>query len=217
MILCVLLLAAALPLTQAYGKGVDCSTVLCARPLCANPVTPEGECCPSCENSNCKFKGCVNFLPGGGVQWAENPCFVCQCDVKSNQQFCFIIDCFFPTKEQCFGRPVITRPNECCPTCDFGIPKRRCGLVPQLFGRENITVSSSTTNRNCTEEVVKRGCDKIGFRAGKKRFRCQPVKGKRRVEFDDNCPLCDARYTDNVRCKRVRDDDLIVGCDFIVK
>ncbi len=202
--------------TMASGK-VDCSAVQCPGPLCANPVVPKGECCGTCENSNCKFKGCVNFLPdGGGVRWAETPCFVCQCDVERNQQFCFIIDCLFPTKEQCFGRPVITRPNECCPTCDFGIPSRRCGLVPQLFGQKNITVSASDTTRSCTEEVVTRGCDKFGFRVGKKRFRCQEVKGKRLVRFDKNCPLCVGTYTDSVRCKAVRDDDLIVGCDLIV-
>lgn len=215
-ILCVLLLAA-LPTTQASWGRVDCSTVRCARPLCANPVTPKGQCCGSCENSNCKFKGCVNFLPGGGVQWAENPCFVCQCDVENNRQFCFIIDCFFPSKEDCFGRPVITRPNECCPTCDFGTPSKRCGLVPQLFGRENITVSSSASGKDCTEQVVRKGCDKTGFRAGSKRFRCQPVKGKRLIRFDKNCPLCFGHYRDNVRCKAVRDDNLIVGCDLIVK
>lgn len=27
---------------------VDCSTVLCERPDCANPFTPPGECCPVC-------------------------------------------------------------------------------------------------------------------------------------------------------------------------
>lgn len=231
--LCVLSLLAVvslqLPLTAATSDSSSsvvpppppphCWGKRCPRPLCANPVTPPGQCCPSCENSNCKFKGCVNFRPGGGVRWAETPCIVCQCDVARNQKFCFIIDCFFPTREQCFGRPVITRPNECCPTCDFGVPPRRCGLVPQVFGRQNITVSSQPGfgRRNCTEQVVRKGCDKIGFRAGKRRFRCQPIKGKRLVRFDQSCPLCVGTYRDNVRCRAVRDDDLIVGCDLIVK
>lgn len=90
-------------------------------------------------------------------------------------------------------------------------------MVPQLFGRENITVSSSASGKDCTEQVVRKGCDKIGFRAGSKRFRCQPVKGKRLIRFDKNCPLCFGHYRDNVRCKAVRDDNLIVGCDLIVK
>lgn len=215
MLLCLLSLAA-LPLIQASGKKVDCSAVLCPHPLCANPVTPKGQCCPSCENSNCKFKGCVNFLPDGGVQWAENPCFVCRCDIENNFPRCFIIDCFFPSKKDCFGRPVIRRPNECCPTCDFGTPKLGCSLVPRIFGRENITVSSSATTRKCTKQVIKRGCDKIGFQLGKKTFRCQPVQGKRLVRFDKFCPLCLGAYTDNVRCKAVRDDKLILGCDLVV-
>lgn len=190
--------------------------MLCPRPLCANPTTRPGDCCPTCDDSNCKFKGCVNFLPDGGVQWAENPCFVCQCDLERNQPICFIIDCFFPTKEQCFGRPVITRPNECCPTCDFGIPETKCGLVPQVFGQRNITVSSSNSARECSREVVSRGCDKTGFRLGSKRFRCQARQGKRLVRFDKNCPLCLGTYKDNVHCRAVRDDSLIVGCDLVV-
>lgn len=214
-LLCCLLSLASLPLTHALGK-VDCSAVLCPRPLCANPETPPGECCPVCDNSNCKFKGCVNFLPGGGVQWAETPCIICQCDIKNNQPICAIIDCFFLTKELCFGRPVITRPNECCPTCDFGTPDIGCSLVPQVFGRENITVTSSPSDRSCTEQVVKKGCDKFGFRFRNKRFRCEPKQGKRLVRFDKNCPLCLGTYTDNVRCKAVRDDNLIVGCDLVV-
>ena len=159
----------------------------------------------------CVAYECVNFLPHGRVRWAANP--VCQCDIERNQPFCFIIDCFAPTKEQCFGRSVVTRPNECCTSCNFRIPNNRCGLVPQLFGQRNITVGASNTAKECSEEVVSRGCDKIGFRSGNKRFRCQAVKGKRLVRFDENCPLCRGIYTDNVRCKAVRDDDLLVGCD----
>ena len=207
----------ALMLVQSTeATKIDCSLVLCAKPLCANPVTPKGECCPSCENSNCKFEGCVNYLPGGGVQWAPSPCTFCRCDVESNQQFCAIIDCFPLTEKDCFGYPVITRPNECCPSCDFGVPENRCRLVPQIFGRENITVSSDR-GRTCSEEVIKKGCDKFGFRSSSgKRFRCTPKEGKRLLRFDENCPLCRATYTDNVRCRPVRDDSIIVGCDFVV-
>ncbi len=61
-------------------RPVDCSIVLCARPLCANPATPPGQCCPSCEDSNCKFEGCVNFDEEFGPRWQPNPCKICQCN-----------------------------------------------------------------------------------------------------------------------------------------
>lgn len=78
-------------------------------------------------------------------------------------------------------------------------------------------MSSTAFGKNCTEEIVKKGCDKVGFRAGNRRFRCQPVQGKRRVRFDEDCPLHTGTFKDNVRCRAVRDDNFIVGCDFVVK
>ena len=111
---------------------------------------------------------------------------------------------------------MITRPNECCPSCDFGTPPRRCKLVPQVFGRENITVTADSSGRNCTEQIVRKTCDKIGFRSRGEKFRCDPVKGKRSVRFDKNCPLSHGSFKDNVKCKRVRDNNLIVGCDLVV-
>ena len=64
---------------------------------------------------------------------------------------------------------------------------------------------------------MKKRCDKAGFRASRnRRFRCEEVEGKRLVRFDENCPLCVGTYEDNVRCKAVRDDTFVVGCDFTV-
>ncbi len=195
----------------------DCSAVLCPRPLCANPTLPPGECCPTCDDSNCKFKGCVNFQSNGEAQWSPSPCFICVCNKELNQQFCAIIDCVFLTKKDCFGYPVVTRPNECCPRCDFGVPDDTCKLVPQVFGRQNITVSATPGTRACSKTVVKRTCDKLAFRSKGKKFRCDPVEGKRVINFEKRCPLCKATYTDVTRCKIVQDDDVITGCDLFIK
>ena len=196
-------------------RPLDCSLVRCARPLCANPVTPPGQCCPSCENSNCKFEGCVNFLPDGGVQWSPTPCLFCICDVERNEKITAIIDCFFLTKEDCCGFPVVTRDNECCPSCDFGTRERGCFVVPQIFGKQNITVSDRSNT--CSTQVVKKTCDKASFRTSRgQKFRCDAREGKRKVKFGENCPLCDGTYTDTVRCRARRDNDIIVGCDLVV-
>ena len=215
-LLTIVLLSLCVYQSGATHKKIDCRAVLCPRPLCANPVTPPGECCPSCENSNCKFKGCVNFLPDGVVQWAETPCIFCQCDKDNNQQFCSIIDCFRLTKEDCFGFPVVTRPNECCPSCDFGVPETTCRVVPQVFGAQNITVTSRPGFNICTKQIQRRGCDKFGFRKGNKKFRCEPKEGKRLVRFGKTCPLCVGAYRDVVRCTPVKDNSIVVGCDLIV-
>lgn len=196
---------------------LDCSTVLCPRPLCANPTLKPGQCCPSCDDSNCKFKGCVSFLPNGDARWAPTPCSLCRCNKELNQQFCATFDCFFPSKEDCFGHPVITKPNECCPTCDFGVPDNKCKVVPQLFGRQNITVSATPGAKSCSKAIVKSTCDKFVFRSGGEKFRCDPVEGRRLLRFGKRCPLNKATYTDVTRCKVVRDDSVVAGCDLTVE
>ena len=192
----------------------DCSDVPCPKPLCANPKLKPGECCSSCEDSNCKFKGCVNFLPNNGVQWAPNPCSVCQC--TNNQPICAAIDCFSPTEEDCFGYPVVTRPNDCCPRCDYGVANNTCGVVLQLFGKQNMTVSATPGAHSCNKEIVKHTCDKFSFRSGGEKFRCDPVVGRRVLRFNRGCPLYRATYSDITKCKAVKDDAVIAGCDLTV-
>ena len=194
----------------------DCSAVLCPRPLCANPKVKPGDCCPTCEDSNCKFEGCVNFFSNGGVRWSPSPCFICQCNEELNQKICAIIDCFFPTQEDCFGYPIITKPNECCPRCDFGVPDDTCRVVPQIFGEQNITVTTTPGSKSCSKRIIRRTCDKLGFRSQGRKFRCDQVEGSRALRFDKNCPLNIATYTDVIRCNIIQDDSVNVGCDLIV-
>jgi len=202
---------------DATGRQIDCRRVRCRCPLCANPVTPPGQCCPSCENSSCIFGGCVNFLSNGQPQWQPNPCVLCSC--INNQTICASIGCRPLEKEDCFGFPVVTKPGECCPSCNFSIPKRRCAAVPRVFSRKNITVTEEDqfgSTRSCTRQVVERTCDKVGFRAYGKKFHCAALRRKRRVRFRDNCPLCSGFFTDVVWCRPVRDDTIVVGCDLVV-
>ncbi len=196
---------------------LDCSLVLCARPLCANPVTPPGECCPSCDDSNCKFEGCVNFNDEFGTEWRPNPCKICRCDVENNQQFCGIIDCFFLKEKDCNGYPVITRPGECCPSCDFGTPEIGCHVVPQILSKRNITVTQSRGFKpSCTIEVQKHTCDKFSFGFRGKKFRCDPISKRRLVRFEKNCPLVWGVREDVTYCKAVEDKTLTIGCDLKV-
>ena len=195
----------------------DCSAVTCPRPLCANPKHKPGDCCLTCEDSKCKFEGCVNFLTDGQVQWAPNPCSICRCNEAQNQKFCGVFDCFFPTEEDCFGYPVVTKPNECCPKCDFGVPDGTCAVVPRIYGEQDILVSAKPGSSSCSKTIIKRTCDKIGFRFEGKKYRCDEVEGRKAVRFDQNCPLSLGVYNDVISCRAVQDDDLVVGCDLVVE
>lgn len=192
----------------------QCRQVRCRRPLCANPVTPPGECCPSCENSGCKFEGCVNFRSDGRAQWQPDPCSFCFC--SNNRTVCAVVACRFLTEDDCFGFPVTTKPDQCCPFCDFGIPEDKCAVVPLPFSQRNITVTDSRSSASCSKEVVEHECDKQGFRANGLKFRCVPREGKRLLRFKNTCPLCGGLYTDVVICRARRDDDITVGCDLVV-
>lgn len=208
------LLATAMQLANANENQTDCSRVTCSRALCADPVIPPGECCPSCENSSCKFEGCVNFLSDGRVQWQPDPCVTCFC--VDNSTICGSIGCRPLREEDCFGFPVVTKPGECCLSCNFSIPARRCAAVPQVFSQRNITVTEERNPNSCSRQIVKRTCDKVDFRAFGRKFRCAPVQGGRFVRFDRMCPLRFGFFRDVVACRPVRDNNVIVGCDLVV-
>ena len=214
-LLLLFLLATAMQLADASQKQPDCSRVRCRRrPLCADPVIPPGQCCPSCENSSCRFEGCVNFLSNGQPQWQPDPCLFCSC--SNNRTICAAIGCRFLKEEDCFGFPVVTKPGECCPSCNFSIPARKCAAVPQVFSQRNITVTEEGRSNSCSRQIVKRTCDKIGFRAFGRKFRCVPLQGKRGVRFGRTCPLCFGFFRDVVICRAVRDNSIVVGCDLVV-
>ena len=194
----------------------DCSHVTCPRPLCANPKYKPGDCCATCEDSLCKFEGCVSFLTDGQVQWAPSPCSLCQCNKELNQKYFGVTDCYFIREEDCFGYPVVTKPDECCPRCDFGVPDDTCQVVPQILGKQDISVSATPGYSSCNKTIIKKTCDKIGFRSGGKKYRCSQVEGRRVVRFDQNCPLSWGVYNDVTSCRAVEDDDLVVGCDLVV-
>ena len=87
--------------------------------------------------------------------------------------------------------------------------------MPQLFGKRNITVSEGFNT--CSVEVIRQTCDKSGYRNSRgQKFRCVAQQGEVEVKFDDGCPLTKGTYTDNVRCRKRRDDDIVVGCDLVV-
>ena len=191
----------------------DCSMVPCPRPLCANPTLRPGECCPTCENSNCKFEGCVNFNVGGQTQWAPDPCSICHCDMETNRAICGAIGCVASTQEACRGYPVVTKPNKCCAECDFGVPDDTCQLVPLS---QDIQIVATQGRVACGDSIIPNRCDKSKLRSGDKKFRCEPVEGSNVATVAQPCLINQVTYTDVVSCRIVEDDTLFVGCDLVV-
>ncbi len=207
------------PSGSSGPPGPDCSRVLCQKPLCANPVTPPGKCCPSCDNSQCKFGGCVQFEPGNRVQWKPDPCTTCSC--FQNQTVCAAIGCAGPPgPDPCFGRPLTSvgfRPSVCCPRCDFGVPEQACRAVPSKRRSFSLNHGGGT----CTGSVIERQCDKIGFRKRGRKFRCVPVRRTRSVSLKGpNCsPFTKLLYKNVIYCRAVLDNSLTnaEGCDKIIR
>ena len=70
---------------------MECQSILCPGTTCANPVTPPGECCPTCAdtlvNSYCEYEGDGRKHPAGTTwhpyipPWGFSKCTICTCKV----------------------------------------------------------------------------------------------------------------------------------------
>ena len=134
---------------------------------CADPIYPQGyQCCPSCEHSNCTFRGCVHygaFFP----TWRPDPCTSCWCHGGAEQ--CSITSC---PALNCYGFPEITSENECCRKCDFGIARDECGPVP--VGVKSLYVALG--DDSCQTDVLIHQCDKEFVFKGGTWYECTAVE-----------------------------------------
>ncbi len=200
------------------GSRDPCVGVKCPRPLCADPITPRGQCCPTCAHSRCKFEGCVQLKPR--LTWYPNPCSPSIC--REGRTIRGIVDCFPQTNiqpEDCFGFPVSPMqptPTRCCPRCEFGVPENACRAVPSE--EESFIIKHSTST--CRGSLTVHECDKIGYREDGKIFRCDPVLGSRSIPTTGRgCdPFKRVTYEDTISCKPVEDDTVNAdGCDLVVR
>ena len=212
-----------------YEPPEGCVLPSCPRPLCADPVIPEGECCPSCENSQCQFEGCVQFLgqPGSKtVQWKPDGCTTCVC--ADGQTQCYALGCppMHPSSlDLCVdGSLTVTSPTECCASCDYGILEDECAVVPDYSLTYQLGVEEYESG--CSVELTFHHCDKRGYMDDQgRRFQCNPVVRQHSVKLNDNSgsvtgscgALTELAFNDVVRCVPTRNENLDVGCDIYVE
>ena len=84
--------------------------------------------------------------------WRPDPCTTCMC--SDGMEICAVADC---APVQCFGFPVVTRPQRCCQECDFGVNSTECAAVPVRTRRVPVQLGDTV----CQEEVVEYECDKM--------------------------------------------------------
>ena len=149
-----IVILATLALGSALGiilEEQQCDRDQCPTPLCADPARVDGQCCETCENSSCRFSGCVHF-GAFGPQWYPTPCSLCRC--FDGERVCSATIC--PPLE-CFGFPLTRDPDACCPRCDWGIAADECAPIPV----RNVSLYAVLGDGpQCRREVTMHDCDK---------------------------------------------------------
>lgn len=172
----------------------DCRRVRCARPLCANPTYKPGACCPTCDDDICKFHGCVSS--SSNDTWQPSHCTTCRCSHDKQSVMCVGTPCAI---FNCSGRPLRTVPGNCCPTCDYGISDKKCGVV-QLKEK---TVNVRRRSQRITTTITLHQCDKPFIKKGNNIISCVPVYGRRRKKLPIH-QRPHIKYRDVIKCKQVR-------------
>ena len=169
----------------------DCNRDECPPSLCADPVRADGQCCETCENSSCNYRGCVYFGPFG-PQWYPDPCMLCSC--RSGEEVCAAIDCPVP---ECFGFPLVTDPNACCPRCDWGIGDDECAPVPA----RNVSLYATLGDgAQCQYEVTVHDCDKPFLSKNGEIFECIGKKRAKRILTEDCVDIRKVILEDTTKC-----------------
>ena len=192
----------------------NCQNNDCPQPLCANPAIQPGECCPSCRESKCQFKGCVQFETNNKVRWWPEPCSVCSC--YGGRDICMMYSCM--NIENVYQECLVTtpptkvgyRPYVCCPRCEYHIPENACELVPS----EIKNFSTPDGNPECRGTYTDYKCDKVGFRKDRKKFRCT----EERIDINITRKGCNSVYNTAVSCTVTEDPTLMYaeGCDLYI-
>lgn len=176
--------------SSVRAQGNSCPPV-----TCADPSYSIDDPCPSCEYSQCKYRGCV--ISGAfGRYWKPDNCTYCSC--WRGREFCHQMSC---QQHDCHGFPTVTEPGKCCSSCDYGIGKYDCGVIPT----EQKSVYVSLGENSCKRDVLLSSCDKNVFRdESGKWFQCMATMSNKTVSLDEDCTagVKEVTYIDVVNCEK---------------
>ena len=188
----ILVFASALAFTTAIGIGdTVCNPDECPPTHCSDPQSVDGECCQTCKDSSCVWRGCVHF-GAFGAQWYPDPCTLCGC--YGGEEVCSEIICDEP---QCFGYPLKLDSDSCCPRCDWGIADDECAPIPVA----NISLYATLGDgAQCHDEVTQHECDKSLLQKDGKMYECRGRKRGKPVVMSCCADIRKVIYEDTTEC-----------------
>ncbi|KAL1257116.1 hypothetical protein QQF64_012661 [Cirrhinus molitorella] len=178
-----------------------CASASCPRPLCANPYTPPGECCPQCpENVQCLYNQRW-YENGQTFRDPDDACKTCTCqdgETRCNLPGCSPVTC----------ANAYTPPGECCPRClgcVWNGVQQEEGATWSEGDRTCYCVSGQVTCRsNCPPSTLvppkKPSDDCCGESCGRCQYKQRMYEnGQSFKDPDDACTTCTCQGG-NVRC-----------------
>nr|CAB3263131.1 uncharacterized protein LOC104265438 [Phallusia mammillata] len=112
---------------------IQCSEMTCGRISCSHPITPQSQCCPTCDGCNFNGRSLQN-----GQQFSVDGCARCTCamgNVKCISQQCRPLEC----------QRQITPLGSCCPVCEQG-----CEYEGRFYSNGESFHPLESSCRNCT-------------------------------------------------------------------
>ncbi|KAH3728063.1 hypothetical protein DPMN_054010, partial [Dreissena polymorpha] len=182
--------------TCMCGSGtVRCAPPPCPFQSCPNPITPQGQCCPKCDN-DCKYLG-VTYRHRQSFESPSDRCMNCTCENTMVQ--CNPVKC--PRQDLPCRNP-ITPLGQCCPTqCPTCIAEGREYMTGErwtsLLDPCEVCVCEEGV-ASCTREQCPRTCEHGTRRPGQCCSQCTDClylgvnvrNGQTFVQPGDNCQQC---------------------------
>lgn len=146
------------------------------------------------------------------MTWRPDPCTTCMC--LEGMETCAVVDC---RPVECYGFPMVMRPQRCCEECDFGVSNTECAAVPVRTRMVDVQLGEST----CQEEVLEFECDKtyIVDNSGAW-FQCDAVREQVNVSVNDlpqrRCgpQVSQVTYETVARCNKRRLSEFEIPQDY---
>lgn len=169
---------------HCFSGVITSSKVHCPVPMCSNPVTPPGQCCPTCKGCQ---RGLQPFAEGETKADIMDPCNQCTC--QNNMLTCTRTAC---PALPCQSHLIKEVPGKCCPVCARMHESGGVGISNMcLFKGKVYSIGSSLQTDKCTK------CTCLGsLNMQCQRETCPPLPCPKSAQIPGSggscCPKCPA-------------------------